>query len=47
MKIAMISSWHVHARDYAKEIMKLPQCEIVAVWDEDKEAGLNYKGCKC
>ncbi|HEY5583635.1 MAG TPA: Gfo/Idh/MocA family oxidoreductase [Ruminiclostridium sp.] len=39
MKLAMISSWHVHARDYAKQILALPQCEIVAVWDENVEAG--------
>jgi predicted dehydrogenase len=39
MKIAMISSWHVHARDYANQLMKLPQCEIAAVWDENKEIG--------
>ncbi|MGH4051120.1 MAG: Gfo/Idh/MocA family protein [Clostridium sp.] len=42
MKIAMISSWHVHAKDYAKQIMELPQCEIIAVWDENKEAGLKW-----
>ena len=42
MKIAMISSWHVHAKDYAKQIMELPQCEIVAVWDENKEDGLKW-----
>ena len=42
MKIAMISSWHVHAKEYAKQIMQLPQCEIVAVWDENKEAGLKW-----
>ena len=42
MKIAMISSWHVHAKDYAKQIMELPQSEIVAVWDENKEAGIKW-----
>ena len=42
MKIAMISSWHVHAKDYAKMLLQLPQCEIVAVWDENKEAGLKW-----
>ncbi|WP_298840227.1 Gfo/Idh/MocA family protein [Clostridium sp.] len=42
MKIAMISSWHVHAKDYAKQIMELSQCEIIAVWDENKEAGIKW-----
>jgi len=42
MKVAMISSWHVHAKEHAKQLMELPQCEIVAVWDENKEVGLKW-----
>lgn len=42
MKIALISSWHVHAKDYAAQLQKMPECEIVAVWDESKEAGLQW-----
>lgn len=39
LKLAMLSSWHVHAKGYAKEFMELDDCVITAVWDENKEAG--------
>lgn len=39
MNIAMISAWHVHAHDYAKQIMNNKNCEITAIWDEDVERG--------
>lgn len=39
MKIAMLSSWHVHAKGYAKEAQAIPGVEIVAVWDENPAAG--------
>lgn len=42
MKVAMISNWHVHAGDYARQIKVLPQCEIVAVWNEDAESGKKW-----
>ena len=49
MKVAMISNWHVHAGDYARQIMELPQCEIVAVWNEEVESGKKWAdelGCE-
>ncbi len=39
MNIAMISSWHVHARGYANDFAAMPECQITAVWDEDEKAG--------
>nr|WP_223187232.1 Gfo/Idh/MocA family oxidoreductase [Streptomyces sp. CBMA29] len=39
MRIAMLSFWHVHARDYARQAAEHPGTEIVAVWDEDAERG--------
>ncbi len=39
MNIAMISSWHVHARGYANDFMAIPDCHITAVWDENPDAG--------
>ena len=42
MKIAMISSWHVHARGYANDLRKREDCEIVAVWDERKAEGMKW-----
>lgn len=39
MNIAMISSWHVHAEEYANTFAAMPECEITAVWDENESAG--------
>lgn len=39
IKVAMISFWHVHAKDYAKQANEHPDTEIVAVWDELPERG--------
>jgi 1,5-anhydro-D-fructose reductase (1,5-anhydro-D-mannitol-forming) len=39
IKVAMLSFWHVHAKDYAKQATDLPGTEIVAVWDEIAERG--------
>lgn len=39
IKVAMLSFWHVHARDYAKQATEHPETEIVAVWDEIPERG--------
>lgn len=39
IRVAMLSFWHVHAKDYAKQITAHPDTEIVAVWDEIAERG--------
>lgn len=39
IRVAMLSFWHVHAKDYAKQITEHPETEIVAVWDEIPERG--------
>ncbi|WP_248930196.1 Gfo/Idh/MocA family protein [Paenibacillus hamazuiensis] len=39
IKVAMLSFWHVHAKDYAKQASEHPETEIVAVWDEIPERG--------
>ncbi|KRE57544.1 Gfo/Idh/MocA family protein [Paenibacillus sp. Soil750] len=39
MKVAMLSFWHVHAKDYAKQVNEHPDTEIVAIWDEIAERG--------
>ncbi|GAA4836529.1 Gfo/Idh/MocA family oxidoreductase [Paenibacillus vulneris] len=39
IKIAMLSFWHVHAKDYAKQALEHPDTDIVAVWDEDADRG--------
>ena len=39
LRIAMLSYWHVHARDYANQVIAHPDTEIVGVWDESAERG--------
>ncbi|MBE3559587.1 MAG: Gfo/Idh/MocA family oxidoreductase [Ktedonobacteraceae bacterium] len=39
IRVAMISFWHVHARDYARQAREHPATEIVAAWDESPERG--------
>jgi 1,5-anhydro-D-fructose reductase (1,5-anhydro-D-mannitol-forming) len=39
VRIAMLSFWHVHAKDYRKQALEHPQTELVAVWDEVPERG--------
>ena len=35
----MLSKWHVHARDYAREAAAHKEMQIAAVWDEDSGRG--------
>ncbi len=39
IRVAMLSFWHVHARDYARQATANPHTEIVAAWDEEPERG--------
>lgn len=39
LRVALLSFWHVHARDYARQATAHPDTEIVAAWDEDPERG--------
>jgi predicted dehydrogenase len=39
IRVAMISFWHVHARDYARQALEHPATEIVAAWDELPDRG--------
>lgn len=42
LKVAMLSKWHVHAKDYAQVVQKCPDAEIAAVWDEDAGRGAEW-----
>ena len=42
LKVAMLSSWHVHARGYAKQFQKRDDVQITAVWDERPEEGKKF-----
>lgn len=39
LRVAMLSQWHVHARDYANQIRAIDNTKITAVWDEIQERG--------
>lgn len=39
IRVAMLSFWHVHAGDYARQAQQHPDTEIVAVWDELADRG--------
>ncbi|WP_028551122.1 Gfo/Idh/MocA family protein [Paenibacillus sp. UNC451MF] len=39
IRVAMLSFWHVHANDYARQATEHPGTEIVAAWDELPERG--------
>lgn len=39
IRLGILSFWHVHADDYAREAQGHPRTEIVAAWDEDPERG--------
>lgn len=39
INVAMLSYWHVHAKDYTRQVQARPECRIAAVWDEIPERG--------
>lgn len=39
IRVAVLSFWHVHGKDYAKEAEDHPETELVAIWDEVPERG--------
>ncbi|RDW21486.1 gfo/Idh/MocA family oxidoreductase [Oceanobacillus arenosus] len=42
INVALLSRWHVHADDYAREARENEQINIVQVWDEDQERGAGW-----
>ncbi|GGA02072.1 dehydrogenase [Paenibacillus marchantiophytorum] len=39
IRVAILSYWHVHAKDYARMAAEHPQTEIAALWDENPQRG--------
>jgi len=39
IRVAMLSFWHVHGKDYARVAEEHPETQIAAVWDENPERG--------
>jgi len=42
LKVAILSSWHVHAGGYAQEFMARDDVKVTAVWDEQPEKGQGF-----
>ncbi len=42
IRVALLSRWHVHADDYAREASKNPSIAITVVWDEDPARGKRW-----
>lgn len=42
INVAMLSKWHVHAKDYANQLSKLGNVKITAVWDEEPDRGRTW-----
>ncbi|WP_442542658.1 Gfo/Idh/MocA family protein [Arthrobacter sp. KN11-1C] len=39
IRLAMLSFWHLHGKDYAQAAQEHPDTEIAAIWDEDPVRG--------
>ncbi|MGV2982734.1 Gfo/Idh/MocA family protein [Microbacterium sp. AGC85] len=37
--VGVAGFWHVHAKDYAREVSEHPGTRLVATWDEDRDRG--------
>ncbi|NWQ39208.1 Gfo/Idh/MocA family oxidoreductase [Bacillus sp. EB106-08-02-XG196] len=44
VKVALLSKWHVHADDYARQATQNKHLEIKVVWDENAERGNEWAG---
>ncbi|MCA0988822.1 Gfo/Idh/MocA family protein [Guptibacillus algicola] len=44
LNLGILSFWHVHAKDYAREAEEHPETTITAIWDEDEERGRKEAG---
>ncbi|MFC0525542.1 Gfo/Idh/MocA family protein [Pontibacillus salicampi] len=42
IRVALLSKWHVHATDYAKEALDHASISVDMIWDEDAERGKQW-----
>ncbi len=42
IRVALLSRWHVHADDYAREAIAHPDLQVEMVWDEDPDRGRRW-----
>ncbi len=42
IRVALLSKWHVHAKDYAHEASEIGNIHIKVVWDNDRDRGSEW-----
>lgn len=42
LRVAMLSKWHVHAEEYARQLLAIDGVSIPYVWDENEERGKTW-----
>ncbi len=42
IRTAILSTWHVHTKDYTRQAMENPNIELKVVWDDNVEKGQNF-----
>jgi len=42
LNVAILSSWHVHAEQYANQFQDRPDVQLTAIWDEDPVKGVYF-----
>lgn len=42
IRVALLSRWHVHADDYAREASQHPSIQLTTIWDEDPARGKRW-----
>jgi len=42
LKVAILSSWHVHAMGYARQFQKRTDAQVTVVWDEQPDKGKKF-----
>lgn len=42
VRLALLGTWHVHAKDHVAEALAHPETNLVAVWDDDPQRGAAF-----
>lgn len=42
INVALLSKWHVHAEDYARQVQENKQLSLACIWDEDTRRGKEW-----
>lgn len=42
INVALAGAWHVHFPRYSRDVLDSKDCNVTAIWDDDKERGRGY-----